>query len=418
METYLEEGFARTPEGQEAEAILRACVHCGFCTATCPTYQTLFEENDGPRGRIYLMKEVMEGKPATRDHQLHLDRCLTCRSCESTCPSGVKYGRLVDIGRELVDRQVERPPVERMKRWAVREGVMNRSLFEPALRLGRAVNKAVPGMLPPIIKGKLGAMHEPGTWPAAKHDRKVILIRGCVQPGMMPGIDAATARITERLGVESVVAPGSGCCGSVRHHLDDQAGALGDARRNIAAWIPLLEQGVETILVNASGCGVMVKDYGHLLRNDPAWAERAARVSAAARDLAEWLPDQVPALLDAGIAARPGTDRAPTRVAFHSPCTLQHGQQIRGAVETVLRAAGAELVSVRDSHLCCGSAGTYSLLQPELSVQLRDRKLAALQEEAPQMILSANVGCLSQLESGTGTPVRHWIEWLDARLQA
>ena len=441
METHLADWLKGTPEGEEAESILRSCVHCGFCTATCPTYQLLGDELDGPRGRIYLMKRVMEGEAPSRSTQLHLDRCLTCRNCESTCPSGVRYGRLVDIGRNLVEERVERPWGERVLRGALRETLTRRWLFDPAMRIGQAVRP----LLPSALKAKVPARRDAGVWPAAKHARKVLMLNGCVQPAMMPAIDAATARVLGALGVEAIVEQRSGCCGAIRHHLNDHDGALDDLRRNIDAWWPHVAGGAEAIVVNASGCGAMVKDYGHLLRGDPAYADKAQRVAALAKDLAEYLAERL-ANAEARLApraaptagstsdgiARAGTTSvgttpvgtahvgtaAPTRVAFHPPCTLQHGQQVRGVVEGLLASLGAELVPFGESHLCCGSAGTYSVTQPQLSRSLRDRKLASIGAGSPDMILSANIGCLAHLQSGTATPVRHWIEWLDDALRA
>ena len=407
METHLADWLKGTADGAEAEAILRKCVHCGFCTATCPTYQLLGDELDGPRGRIYLIKQVVEGKPATAATLSHLDRCLTCRNCETTCPSGVRYGHLVDVGRKLVEKQVQRPLGQRLVRAALREGLTRRWLFDPAMRVGQAVRP----LLPATLRDKVPERRPAGAWPTGRHERKVLILNGCTQPAMMPGIDAATARVLDRLGIQTVVEARSGCCGAIRQHLNDPDGALADVKRNIAAWWPHVEAGAEAIVINASGCGAMVKDYAHLLRDDPEWGPKALRIVALTRDLAEWLPEQLaaaaPALRDK-LAAR----GAP-RVVFHPPCTLQHGQQIRGAVEKLLASLGVPPLPVADVHLCCGSAGTYSVLQPELSKQLRERKLANLQAGKPDLILSANIGCLAHLQAGTGTPVRHWIEWLD-----
>ena len=421
METHLADWFKDTPDGIEADAILRACVHCGFCTATCPTYQLLGDENDGPRGRIYLMKQVMEGGQPTMTTMTHLDRCLTCRNCETTCPSGVRYGALVDIGRKLVEARVQRPLGQRVARAVLREGVTRRWLFDPAMRLGQLARP----LLPDALKGKVPAPRDPGPWPQEAHLAKVLLLNSCTQSAMMPAIDRATARVLDRLGVQAIIEPTSGCCGALRYHLNDHDGGMADARRNVDAWWPYLEAGVEAIVMNASGCGVMVKDYGHLLRGDPAYAERAAKVSAMTFDLVEWLPRRLgppQSGTPAGRAPEPGTYGRPPalarrRVAFHPPCTLQHGQQIKGEVEQLLAGWGAEILPVTDSHLCCGSAGTYSVLQPAYARQLRDRKLDALQAGKPDVILSANIGCLSHLQSGTGTPVRHWIEWLEDQLR-
>jgi glycolate oxidase iron-sulfur subunit len=411
MQTALATEFRDTPEGKEAEAILRKCVHCGFCTATCPTYQLLGDELDGPRGRIYLIKQVLEGEAPTRKTQLHLDRCLTCRNCESTCPSGVQYGNLVEIGRGIVERKVERPAAERAARVALREGLTS-PLFEPAARLGRMMRP----FLPPTLKNKLPAETRAGRWPRREHARKVLLLAGCVQPGLMPNINAATARVLDAAGIQTLVASGAGCCGAIRLHLADREGALDDMRRNIDAWWPYLEGSrgrpkIEAIVMNASGCGVTVKEYGHALAHDARYAERARRIGAATRDLSELLPELVPALR-ACLDARPRP-----KLAYHPPCTLQHGQQLRGGVEAGMRELGFEVeLPLDESHLCCGSAGTYSVLQPDLAYQLRDRKLGQLARLEAQTIVSANIGCIQHLQSGTATPVRHWVEVLDAAL--
>jgi glycolate oxidase iron-sulfur subunit len=402
MQTDLAPEFRGTPEGTEAEAILRKCVHCGFCTATCPTYQLLGDELDGPRGRIYLIKQVLEGEAPTRSTQLHLDRCLTCRNCESTCPSGVDYGHLVEIGRELVEQRVTRPPAERAVRWLLKEG-MTSPLFKPAVALGQAVRP----LLPQALKDKLPARGPAlPARPTATHERQVLLLAGCVQPALMPQIQRATERVLDAAGVQSLVAPQAGCCGAVKLHLNDRDGALQQMRRNIDAWWPLVEAGtVEAIVMNASGCGATVKDYGHALAHDPAYADKAARIAALTRDLSELLPSLLPALKHQLRA-----DARKATLVFQSPCTLQHGQQVRGAVESGLAELGFELRVPAEGHLCCGSAGTYSLLQPALSHQLRDRKLGHLKAQKAEVIVSANIGCMQQLQSGTDMPVRHWVE--------
>jgi glycolate oxidase iron-sulfur subunit len=408
METRLAPGFRDSVEGKTAETILRACVHCGFCNATCPTYQLLGDELDGPRGRIYQIKQVLEGAPATARTQLHLDRCLTCRSCESTCPSGVEYGHLLEVGRAAVEAQVRRPLRQRLLHAVLRGGLSRRALFGGAMRLGRAVRWALPASL----RAKLQPPRAPGPWPQRVHDRKVILLRGCTQPAMQPSIDAATARVLDALSVQSVIADSAGCCGAIRQHLNDPDGARQNMRRNIDAWWPLLSGGqVEAIVLNASGCAVTVKEYAHLLREDPHYAGKARRISQAARDLTEFLLPEVPALR---------TRLAPAssqRIALQIPCTLQHGQKLPGKLESLLRGLGAQLPVVADAHLCCGSAGTYSLLQPALAIPLRDRKLSHLLQSQPQIILSANIGCISHLQTGTTQPVWHWIEWLDRALK-
>jgi glycolate oxidase iron-sulfur subunit len=408
MQTNLADFIKNTREGKEADAILRACVHCGFCTATCPTYQLLGDELDGPRGRIYLMKQVLEGKQATRKTQLHLDRCLTCRNCETTCPSGVQYGRLVDIGRKIVDEQVPRPLSQRIVRSVLKEALPRKWLFTPAMKAGQMVRP----LLPESLRNKVPEKQDAGAWPTTQHARKMLLLDGCVQPSMAPNINAATARVFDALGVQLVVASRAGCCGAIRYHMNDHDGGLDDARRNIDAWWPQVEAGAEAIVMTASGCGVMVKDYGHLLAHDATYAAKAKRISELTRDLSEILPD-FEAELQKKLSGKIGK-----RVAWHPPCTLQHGQQIRGKVEGVLRAAGVDVQLCADSHLCCGSAGTYSVLQPELAYQLRDNKLKNLQATKPEMIVSANIGCLTHLQSGTTTPVKHWIELVDSALAA
>ena len=404
METKLAHWIKGTPQGDTADDILRACVHCGFCNATCPTYQLLGDELDGPRGRIYQIKQVLEGTPATRSTQLHLDRCLTCRNCETTCPSGVDYGHLVDIGRAVVESQVRRPVNERLLHWLLREALTRRGLFGAALAIGRALRFA----LPQRVRTKLGERRAPGAWPRRVHARKVLLLNGCTQPAMAPSIDAATARVLDAIGVQVLVDARSGCCGAIRHHLHDPRGALGDARRNIDAWWPQLESGaVEAIVINASGCAMMAREYAWLLRADPAYAAKARRVSDATRDLVEFLGPQLPLLRR---CARSPTVR---RVALQKPCTLQHGLKLKDNVEQLLSALGAQLLPVNEPHLCCGSAGTYSLLQPQLALELRERKLSHLLQGQPEIILSANIGCMAHLAGGTVLPVRHWIEWVD-----
>lgn len=407
MQTQLSPEYLDTPEGREAEAILRKCVHCGFCTATCPTYQLLGDELDGPRGRIYLIKQVLEGAEPTRKTQQHLDRCLTCRNCESTCPSGVQYGHLVDIGRQLVDAKVERPTGERLVRWALKEGLSS-SLFAPAMKLGQAVR----GLLPNSLKAKVPEARDAGAWPTREHARKVLMLTGCVQPSMSPNINSATARVLDACGIQTVVAAQAGCCGALKFHLNDQTGGAAQMRVNIDAWWPWVERGeVEAIVMNASGCGVMVKDYGHVLRDDPVYAQKAQRISELTQDLSELLPQLLPALKE---QLKPEVVQATGVVAYHPPCTLQHGQQLKGGVETHMAALGFQVqVATSESHLCCGSAGTYSVLNPEIAYQLRDRKLGHLKALQPRAILSANIGCITHLQSGSEVPVRHWVELVD-----
>ena len=407
MQTQLSPEFKDTPDGLEAEAILRKCVHCGFCTATCPTYQLLGDELDGPRGRIYLIKQVLEGQAPTQQTQLHLDRCLTCRNCESTCPSGVEYGHLVDIGRKIVDAKVPRGAGSKALRWALKEGLPS-PLFGPAMKLGQSVR----GLLPAALRAKVPPGQASGTWPTREHPRKMLLLAGCVQPSMMPNINAATARVLDAAAIQTVIAPQAGCCGAVQFHLNDQEGGRAQMRANIDAWWPDVDSGrVEAIVMNASGCGVTVKEYGHILQHDAAYAGKARRISELTRDLSELLP-QLTAAFRSKVKPRPGL------LAFHPPCTLQHGQQLRGGVETHLAELGFTVrLATNESHLCCGSAGTYSVLHPEIAHELRDRKLGHLGELQPSAIISANVGCITHLQSGTDTPVRHWVEVLDDALR-
>lgn len=421
MKTNLAQAIKTTPEGQEADRILRTCVHCGFCTATCPTYQLLGDELDSPRGRIYLMKELLEGNAFTAKTQLHLDRCLTCRACETTCPSGVEYGRLVDIGRNIVDKHVERPIGESLKRAALRAIVPRRALFHPLLKIGQVLRP----LLPSAVRRKVPKTGPAaGTWPAPRHSRRMLVLDGCVQPTLAPDINPAAARLLDHIGISLVKADAASCCGAVTFHLNRQEDALVFMRRNIDAWWPHIEAGAEAVVMTASGCGTMVKDYGHALAHDPAYAEKAQRISELTKDLSEIVADEKDKLeaLFSGIS--PVTSHqspvtasgAKPRVAFHSPCSLQHGQQIRGKVEALLVAAGFELTPVPDSHLCCGSAGTYSILQPELSQRLLKNKVEALQSGAPAVVATANIGCLTHIQSGSKLPVRHWIELLADRI--
>ena len=397
MQTELADFIRDTPQGREADEILRKCVHCGFCSATCPTYQLLGDELDSPRGRIYLIKQALEGAPVTASTRLHLDRCLTCRSCETTCPSGVQYGRLADIGRAVVEERVPRGPWETAKRAALAFALPRRALFTALLRLGRLFRFLFPGLVPAPAPAA-------GAWPAPRHARRMLALAGCVQPALAPRINAAAARVLDRAGISLIEAPGAGCCGALRFHLNFQEQGRDDMRALIDAWWPAIERGeAEAIVVTASGCGATVKEYGHLLAHDPAYRDKAARISAMTRDLSE--------------VVQPGAGTGTGRIAFHSPCSLQHGQQIHGKVEALLEQAGYELSPVPDAHLCCGSAGTYSILQPGLSGELRRRKLAALQDGQPAAIATANIGCLAHLQAGARVPVRHWIEFLDEEWQ-
>ena len=406
MKTNLAESIRDTPEGKEANAILRACVHCGFCTATCPTYQLLGDELDGPRGRIYLMKELLEGGNVTERTQLHLDRCLTCRACETTCPSGVRYGRLVDIGRNIVEKQVGRGFTEALWRSTLKKVIEHPVLFNPLLRIGQLAKP----LLPEALRRKVPPRLRATPWPAARHARRMLVLQGCVQPAIAPTINPALARVLDRIGISLVAAPEAGCCGAVAYHLNAQEEGMDFMRRAIDAWWPLVEQGVDAIVMTASGCGTLVKEYGHLLEHDARYAAKAKRISELTRDASEVLYEHRDRLQERLAPAVRG------KVAFHSPCSLQHAQQIRGFAETLLRAAGYELTAVPDAHLCCGSAGTYSITQPTLSRQLLENKVTALESGTPAAIATANVGCLAHIQTGTALPVRHWVELLDEAL--
>ena len=407
MQTRLADWIKDTPQGVEADAILRKCVHCGFCLATCPTYNLLGDELDSPRGRIYLMKQMLEGAPVTSRTQLHLDRCVTCRACETTCPSGVEYGRLVDIGRDLVEKRVPRTPWDRFRRWMLKSTLPHRAVFGPGLALGRLVKP----ILPRALARKIPERRAEGAWPAARHARRMLVLGGCVQPAMAPAINAATARVLDRIGISLIDVPAAGCCGAVTFHLNYQDESLAFVKANIDAWWPHVEAGAEAIVITASGCGTMVKDYGHLLQHDPAYAAKAHRISAMTRDISEVIIAQVDSIVEKLDAAKPAG-----KIAFHSPCSLQHGQKLDGIVETILRDAGFTLTAVPDAHLCCGSAGTYSILEPGISRQLLRDKVRALESGAPERIATANIGCLAHIESGSAKPVRHWIELLDERM--
>jgi len=408
LQTQLADRYRNSSLGEEAQQIVGKCVHCGFCNATCPTYQLLGDELDGPRGRIYLIKQVLEGKIATERTQLHLDRCLTCRNCETTCPSGVQFGRLVDIGRHLVEQQVARRPADRTLRATLREGLTG-SWFAPTLKLGQAFRN----WLPQPIRNSVPQPLDAGPWPMRRRERRMLLMTGCVQPALRPTIDSATARVFDAAGIEIRVAPARACCGAIRHHLADAQGALREARANIDAWWPAIESGeCEALVVNASGCAAMVLEYGYLLREDPLYAERARKLSERTRDVSQVLAGCAPELRE---QLKPAG--AAQRVAFHPPCTLQNALKLAGATEKLLTSFGASLVPFEETHLCCGSAGTYSVLQPQLARRLRERKLERIGAAKPEVILSSNIGCIQHLQGGTAVPVMHWIEWLDQQIR-
>lgn len=400
MQYTLSEKFKNTAQGQRADEILGKCVHCGMCTATCPTYQLLGDELDGPRGRIYQIKQVLEGEQAAATMQLHLDRCLTCLSCETTCPSGVEYGKLVQIGKDIVEEQVERPLSEKLKRKLLRLIIPYPSRFSILFKLGLVFKM----ILPASLKKQIHFPRQAGVWPDKKHSRKMLVLDGCVQSVMSSNINAAAARVLDKLGISLLPVIESGCCGAVSLHLQASEEAKNFMRVNIDAWWPYIENGVEAIIMTASGCGTVVKDYADHLSDDPVYAEKAKRVSELAKDISEIIAKED--LSKFKIASN-------EKIAAHIPCSLQHGQQLNGVVETILTNTGYTLTKAKDAHLCCGSAGTYSLLQTEISNTLRDNKLDALQQGEPDVITTANIGCLHHLQSATEKSVLHWIELLD-----
>ncbi len=434
MQTNLAEFIKNTEIGKEADAILRRCVHCGFCSATCPTYQLLGDELDGPRGRIYLIKQMLEGSEVTAKTQLHLDRCLTCQSCETTCPSGVRYARLVDIGREVLQQHVQRPLKDRLLRRALLKIIPYPQRFRPLVQIAQFIKpvlshklqKKIPKdeqpvwekqttwyikagnflkpVLPQKLKIKIPDIDYNPHWPKPIHGRKMLVFPGCAQSVLKRSANDYAAKILDRLGISVIEAPKAGCCGAVSYHLSEQVAGLDFMRRNIDAWWSEIETGVEAIVITASACGVMLKDYGELLKQDPDYAQKAARISVLTKDISEVLAAED---LDQLIVNTVGK-----KVAFQSPCTLQHGQKLGGVVEKILIQLGFELTLVNDSHLCCGSAGTYSVLQPELSQQLEKNKLNALQYGKPNVIATANIGCHMHLEKSAQVPVKHWLELL------
>ena len=406
MQTALDPRFAGTRKGQEVEAIARKCVHCGFCNATCPTYQLLGDELDGPRGRIYLMKQLFEGEQANDQMALHLDRCLTCRACETTCPSGVEYGKLLEIGRGEIDSSNSRGVANKLLRLAVAFVVSRASIFGPLLKLGQGVRPVLPGFIKDGIPVRNPDLSQPGTHqqPASVHSRKMVTLGGCVQGALTPGTNAAAAIVLDRLGITLSEVDGAGCCGSVDLHTTNEARARIVAKSLIDAWMPCLDQGVEGFVITASGCGVTVKEYPHLFRNEPDYFEKAKEISRKTYDLSE--------VVEREIDDQYRIEDTNQKVAFHSPCTLQHGQQISGTVEKVLERVGYEICTVRDAHLCCGSAGTYSIFQPEISGKLREAKLDSLYKDMPDIVCTANVGCQTHLNMKSRTIVRHWIELL------
>lgn len=413
MQTNLADFVKKNQNSPEAEAIIRSCVHCGFCLATCPTYQLLGDELDSPRGRIYLMKQVLEGQAVTERTQLHLDRCLTCRACETTCPSGVRYSHLLDITRGIVEEKVARSNYSKLKRFMVRKFLTSGYVFKLSVKVAQLLRTILPAKVKATIPPLQPSAND---WSNTRHSRKMLGLDGCVQPTLAPNINAATARVLNKLGISLMNVKEAGCCGALAYHLNAQQQGLDAMRHNIDVWWPLIEtHQIEAIVISASGCGVTIKDYGHFLQYDAAYAEKAKAVAALAKDISEIIAAEVDNL--AMLLSKSSLDH-PSKLAFHSPCTLQHGMKIRGVVEKILNSVNITLCQVDNPHLCCGSAGTYSIFQPALSQQLLKDKVIALTADNPDQIVTANIGCLMHIQSGTTLPVRHWIELLDTLMNA
>jgi len=414
MQTTFTEDQLATPRIAEANTILRKCVHCGFCTATCPTYVLLGDELDSPRGRIYLIKNMLEsGQPATQETVKHLDRCLSCLSCMTTCPSGVHYMHLIDEARAHVEETYDRPLFERLLRNVLaytmprpklfRLSLIGAKLASPLTPLAKSLGATRIGALLSLVPKSMPTPErfgQPGTYPAqGERKGRVALLMGCVQSVLDPGINAATIRLLTRLGYEVIVSGEESCCGSLTHHMGKEEDALARARRSVDQWT---KADVDTVIVTASGCGTTIKDYGHMLRLDPAYAGKAQAIAAKARDITEFLSS-------IGLPEAKGG----LKLAYHSACSMQHGQKIKQEPLKLLRRAGFTVMEVPEGHLCCGSAGTYNILQPEIATKLRDRKVANIESLAPQAIATGNIGCMTQIGLGTGIPILHTIELLD-----
>ncbi|MET0090741.1 MAG: glycolate oxidase subunit GlcF [Candidatus Thiodiazotropha sp.] len=403
MQTQITQDILASPDGQEADAILRNCVHCGFCTATCPTYLLLGNELDGPRGRIYQIKQLLEGAQPSDSIQQHLDACLLCRSCETTCPSGVDYHRLMEIGRAHLQSHHPRKFSDRAQRWLLRKILPRQWVFGTLLGLGRIMHPLLPDTLARQVP--LAKSSETFKESSQNLSRRMLILEGCVQPSLAPDINRSTARVLETLGIALIKTPRAGCCGGVEHHLDDTRSSRQAARRNIDAWWPLLQEGAEALVITASGCGQMIKEYDRLLADDPDYADKAAQVAGATRDIAEILSHE-------DLSPLGSVQETRLNIAFHTPCTLQHGQGLNGVVEQIMTQLGFNLMPVSDSHLCCGSAGTYSILNPHLADRLGVQKSAALMSGTPDLIATANIGCLTHIAKHLpeGIPILHWIE--------
>ncbi|MFV1984294.1 MAG: glycolate oxidase subunit GlcF [Thiohalomonadales bacterium] len=396
MQTKISEYFKNIPEYKLADRILRSCVHCGFCTATCPTYQLLGNELDSPRGRIYLIKQVLEGDIITQKTQLHLDRCLTCRACETICPSSVEYGHLLDIGRKYVDTKIKRPLLDRVKRKILISILPYPKRFSLLFNLTCYFNFLLPAQLKLTRPTKFKNYKFPN-----KHSRKMILLSGCVQPTLAPQINTATKQLFNKLDIDLIEIPHVNCCGAVTHHLSEEKKTITTIKTNIDKWWPFIQSGIEAIVINASGCSVMVKDYGFIMQADHVYSEKARIVSSLCKDISEILQET---------DLTPFKNNNNTRIAFHSPCTLQHGMKLNGLVENILKTAGYQLTTIKDKHLCCGSAGTYSILQSTISNQLAVNKINNIEADFPELIVTANIGCLHHLQNKSTLQVKHWVE--------
>ncbi len=412
MQTNIDEALKNTHAGLEAERILRSCVHCGFCTATCPTYRLLGDELDGPRGRIYLIKGLLEGKETSDKTQMHLDRCLTCLACETSCPSGVEYGHLLDIGRQAINKKVRRTLTERSYRYLLRKILPYPRRVSFFLSLGRGLRFILPSKFRQMIPENKRVRITESTRRRVKYGRKMILFTGCVQPLLSPETNCASTHVLNRLGIETIVSHDEACCGAINHHMADDDSGLTFIKNNIDAWWPYIEEGIEAIVISASGCGTMIKDYGYILRNDADYKDKAHQVSMMAKDIGEIIIGEEIETLKKMIKVKS------RRVAFQNPCSLQHGQKIKDETESLLKKLGYQIENIEDANQCCGSAGTYSLLQTELSEELRRKKISALEAVKPDVIMTANIGCQLHLQQATEIPVKHWIEILEEDLQS
>ncbi len=407
MQTNISTDFLRTPEGKQANRILRSCVHCGFCNATCPTYQLLGDELDGPRGRIYLIKQTLEGKTPGRQTQLHLDRCLTCRNCESTCPSGVDYSQLLNIGRAVVNKKVPRSAGQKILHFVLRKTFLSPFSFSALIKTGQLFRP----LLPVAIKRSIPEKQKPVQFKKITHERKILLVPGCVQSSLKPNIDIAAKIVFNKLNIECVEIPAAGCCGSLSHHLNAESEAMQIIKKNIDSWWPLVQNNaIEAICMTASGCGVAIKEYEQLLASDKVYAKKARTISALYKDPAEIVSQEINNKTSNPLVDATNNTEQNKNIAFHPPCTLQHGMKLNNLIEPILDKCGYTVLAFKDKHLCCGSAGTYSITQKALSQQLLSNKLGNINKTQHDLIVTANIGCQMHMQSGTSTPVKHWLE--------